>query len=193
MRAPVEIQINGDSPLFDRTNMHFREFASDYRRIRYYTMLIIRSAPTKIREFNLLEQQVSEIIKNGIRHGNKNDPEKKIRVWYLFNQHIARLIVEDEGEGFRDLERWNEFNRRRLECIKNQRFDELVRYISFRTESHKEDGGNALFASLEYWNAGFIFNEKRNAVAMKKIFPRKTIYVQQPLADFIPWEISDPV
>jgi hypothetical protein len=188
-----EIGIDENSPLFNRTNMHFREFASDYRRIRYYTMIIIRSAPSKIREFNLLEQQVSEIIKNGITHGNKNDPEKKIRVWYLFNQHIARLIVEDEGEGFKNLEKWNEFNRRRLECIKNQRFDELMQYISFRDGTDEGDGGNALFAALEYWNAGFVFNEKRNAVAMKKVFPKKTIYDQRSLPDFIPWELSDPV
>ncbi|HOX32282.1 MAG TPA: ATP-binding protein, partial [Spirochaetales bacterium] len=32
---------------------------------------------------------------------------------------------------------------------------------------------NALFAALEYWNGGFVFNQKRNCVAMLKRFPKK--------------------
>jgi hypothetical protein len=190
----MDIQINEASPLFDRSNMHYREFPSDFRRIRYFTLLIIRSAPSKIKEFNLLEQQISEIIKNGIKHGNRNDPAKKIKVWYLFNHRIARVIVEDEGEGFKDLEKWNEFNRKRLECINSQNFEQLGDFVSFRTNnSDGIDGGNALFAALEYWNAGFVFNEKRNAVAMKKVFPRRAVFTQQPLSDFTPWNIDDPV
>jgi hypothetical protein len=190
----LEIQINGASPLFDCSNMHYREFPSDYRQIRRYTTHIVRSAPPKIKEFNLLEQQISEIIKNAIKHGNKNDPDKKVKVWYLFNHHIARVVVEDEGEGFKDLEKWNEFNRKRLEYINNQDLDNLLNYISFRTAlSDDVDGGNALFAAIEYWNAGFIFNEKRNAVAMKKVFPKRAVFQEQPLLNFTPWTLDDPV
>ncbi|MDR1373927.1 MAG: ATP-binding protein [Treponema sp.] len=190
----LEIQVNGASPLFDRSNMHYREFPSDYKYIRRYTTLIIRSAPSKIKEFNLLEQQISEIIKNAIKHGNKNDPSKKVKVWYLFNPHVARVVVEDEGEGFKDLEKWNEFNRKRLEYINNQDLGMLLNYISFHTAlSGDVEGGNALFAAVEYWNAGFIFNEKRNAVAMKKIFPKKAVFLEQPLLDFVPWTLNDPV
>ncbi|MDR2020889.1 MAG: ATP-binding protein [Treponema sp.] len=190
----LEIQINGASPLFDCSNMHYREFPSDYRQIRRYTTHIVRSAPPKIKEFNLLEQQISEIIKNAIKHGNRNDPAKKVKVWYLFNPHIARVVVEDEGDGFKDLEKWNEFNRKRLEYINNQDLNNLLNYISFRTDhSDDVDGGNALFAAVEYWNAGFVFNEKRNAVAMKKVFPRKAVFQEQPLLDFVPWTLNDPV
>ncbi|MDR2185937.1 MAG: ATP-binding protein [Treponema sp.] len=190
----LEIQTNGASPLFDRSNMHYREFPSDYKYIRRYTTHIVRSAPPKIKEFNLLEQQISEIIKNAIKHGNKNDPAKKVKVWYLFNLHIARVVVEDEGDGFKDLEKWNEFNRKRLEYINNQDLDNLLNYISFRTAfSDDVDGGNALFAAVEYWNGGFVFNEKRNAVAMKKVFPKRAVFPEQPLLDFVPWTLNDPV
>mgnify|MGYP006052180869 FL=1 len=45
---------------------------------------------------------------------------------------------------------------------------------SFKTkESDSQDGGNALFAALEYWNGGFVYNGKRNAVAMLKKYQQK--------------------
>ena len=86
----------------------------------------------------------------------------------------AHIIVQDEGEGFQDLEKWNEFNRKRLECLHNNDFMQLADYVSFRTkESDSQDGGNALFAALEYWNGGFVYNGKRNAVAMLKKYQQK--------------------
>lgn len=174
MEEIKEIKVDGSSALFDKTNMLYKEFPSDFRQIRYFTLLIVQSAPPEIKELNLLEQQISEIIKNAVKHGNKSDLEKKVKVWYSFNPHEARLIVEDEGEGFKDLEKWNEFNRKRLECLHEQRFDELGDFVSFRTErSDDYDGGNALFAALEYWNEGFVYNQKKNGVAMKKNFPRR--------------------
>jgi hypothetical protein len=189
----LEITVDEFSPLFDKVGMRYKEFPSDFCRIRYYTMLIVQAAPPKIKEFNLLEQQISEIIKNAIKHGNKSDPHKKIKVWYSFGEDLARVIVEDEGEGFKDLENWNEFNRKRLECIYSQNFEELADYISFRTiDSDAIDGGNALFAALEYWNGGFVFNNKRNAVAMKKIFPRHSATAEQVLSEIIPWEVDAP-
>jgi serine/threonine-protein kinase RsbW len=169
-----EIKVDENSPLFDKSNLLFKEFPSDYRQIRYFTLLIVQSAPLEIKEINLLEQQISEVIKNAVKHGNKNNPEKKVRVWYEFSSDHAHLVVEDEGEGFRDLEKWNDFNRKRLECLAQSNFDELGNFVSFRTQrSDDTDGGNALFAALEYWNGGFIYNKKRNGVAMMKKFPQK--------------------
>lgn len=174
MEVIKEIKSDGSSVLFDKSNMLYKEFPSDYRQIRYFTLLIVQSAPPEIKELNLLEQQISEIIKNAVKHGNHSDISRKVKVWYSFSSNEARLIVEDEGEGFKELEKWNEFNRNRLECLHEQNFEKLGDYVSFRTEhSDDYDGGNALFAALEYWNDGFIYNDKRNAVAVKKSFPRK--------------------
>ena len=177
--ASKRIVVDENSPLFERTGMLHKEFPSDFRQIRYFTLLVAQTAPPDIKEINLLEQQISEIIKNAVKHGNGCDPERKIRVWYDFSSEHAHLIVEDEGEGFREIERWNEFNLRRQELlegesIEGRQLEELAAYVSFRGDAADEDdGGNALFAALEYWNGGFVFNSKRNCVAVLKLFPRR--------------------
>lgn len=176
MEQIKELRVDENDALFDKTNMLYKEFPSDFRQIRYFTLLIVQSAPLEIKEINLLEQQISEVIKNAVKHGNKCDINKKISVWYSFSPTHAHLIVEDEGEGFKDLEKWNEFNRKRLNCLHDQNYEDLANYVSFRTlDSDDQDGGNALFAALEYWNGGFVFNEKRNGVAMLKKFQQKRI------------------
>lgn len=172
--AIKELRIDEKNPLFDKTGMLYKEFPSDFKQIRYFTLLIVQSAPLEIKGINLLEQQISEVIKNAVKHGNKCDKTKKVKVWYSFDESYAHLIVEDEGEGFQDLEKWNEFNRKRLECLQDQDFESLADYVSFKTSASDEhDGGNALFAALEYWNGGFVYNNKRNAVAMLKKYPKK--------------------
>ena len=168
------LRSDDNDPLFDKTNMLKKEFPSDFRQIRYFTLLIVQAAPAEIKDVNLLEQQISEVIKNAVKHGNQCDVNKKVTVWYSFSPTHAHIIVQDEGEGFQDLEKWNEFNKKRLECLHNNDFMELSNYVSFRTkESDSQDGGNALFAALEYWNGGFVYNGKRNAVAMLKKYQQK--------------------
>lgn len=166
------ILVDSDHPFFkNKEKMLYKEFNSDFKQIRYYTFLIVQKAPLRIKEINLLEQQISELIKNAVKHGNKNDKNKKVKVWYEFDENSAHLIIEDEGEGFTDLEKWNDFNKKRNECFKNKDFSEMEKYVSFKTEkSDSEDGGNALFAAVEYWNEGIVFNERKNAVAVKRKF-----------------------
>ena len=162
-----ELRADGNDPLFDKSNMLYKEFPSDFRQIRYFTLLIVQSAPLEIKEINLLEQQISEVIKNAVKHGNHCDINKKVRVWYSFSATHAHIIVKDEGEGFKDLEKWNDFNKKRLECLRDSNFEELSNYVTFRTKkSDDQDGGNALFAALEYWDGGFVYDDERNGVAM---------------------------
>ncbi len=169
-----ELVINENHPLFDRSGMFYKEFPSDFRQIRYFTLLIVQKAPPEIKEINLLEQQISEVIKNAVKHGNRNNPEKKIRIWYSFSTAHAHMVVEDEGEGFQGIEEWNSFNLKRLECFKNQDFEHLQNYVSYRTtRSDDHDGGNAMFAAVEYWSDGVVFNERRNTVAVGKTFPQR--------------------
>ncbi len=168
----IELQSDEQNPLFDKTHLQYKCFSSDYKKVRYYTLLVLQSAPFEIKEKNLLEQQISEMIKNAIKHGNNSNSSKKIHVWYSFSPLHARLIIEDEGEGFQEVDRWNEFNRNRLELIENKNYEKLEQYVSFKTQkSDKFDGGNALFAAMEYWNEGLILNNKRNALAMYRTFP----------------------
>jgi serine/threonine-protein kinase RsbW len=168
------IIINDNHPLMNREGMFYKDFPSDYRQIRYFTLLIVQKAPPKIKEINLLEQQISEMIKNAVKHGNKCDTGKKIKVWYFFSQEEAKIIVEDEGPGFSAIKQWNKFNKERQACLMANDFEGLADYVAYTTdESDENDGGNALFAAVEYWNEGVIFTSKANCVAMGKKFERK--------------------
>ena len=44
-----ELRSADNDPLFDKTNMLRKDFASDFRQIRYFTLLIVQSAPTEIK------------------------------------------------------------------------------------------------------------------------------------------------
>ncbi|WP_037571625.1 ATP-binding protein [Spirochaeta cellobiosiphila] len=168
------IQIDNDHPLFNKEGLFFKEFPSDFRQIRYFTLMVVQNAPPEIKEINLLEQQISEIIKNAVKHGNHNDTNKKVKIWYEFTESSAHIIVEDEGPGFQKLKEWNDFNEKRLSCYARHDFEELGNYVSYRTEdSDDHDGGNALFAAIEYWNEGVVFTQKANCIALKKTFPTR--------------------
>jgi len=43
---------------------------------------------------------VREAIANAVRHGNREQPERKIRVDYAIDRATITIRVEDEGEGF---------------------------------------------------------------------------------------------
>lgn len=49
---------------------------------------------------------VSEAVTNGMRHGNKMDADKQVRVHLRVEPSVVEVLVEDEGEGF-DPERLN--------------------------------------------------------------------------------------
>ncbi|MCX7656224.1 MAG: ATP-binding protein [Treponemataceae bacterium] len=156
--------------LFDAQGMKYLEFPSDYSKIREYTTIVLRDCPEQYLEGNLLEQQLSELIKNGIKHGNKKDPTKILRVWYDFRNRV-RCIVEDEGDGFQELEAWNEFYRKRQEALYREDFDTFLALARYQgPHSDPEDGGNSLIAALEYWNGGMIYNKRKNKVGVVRWF-----------------------
>ena len=66
--------------LFDAQGMRYVEFPSDFDRIREYAAFVLAECPARFKEGNLLEQQLSEIIKNGIKHGNRCDKAKHIHI-----------------------------------------------------------------------------------------------------------------
>jgi serine/threonine-protein kinase RsbW len=43
---------------------------------------------------------LDEAFVNAVKHGNKNDPSKLVRITAELSPHEARFTVEDEGEGF---------------------------------------------------------------------------------------------
>jgi len=156
--------------LFDAQGMKLAELKSDYSKIREYAAMLLEECPERYREGTLLEQQVSEIIKNAIKHGNHGDSGKTVRVWYDLRRRV-RLIVEDEGTGFLELDAWNEFLIKRQTALFNQDFDEFLSLASWKGKnSDSDDGGNSLIAALEYWNGGMVFNAARNKVGVVRWF-----------------------
>jgi serine/threonine-protein kinase RsbW len=152
--------------LFDAQGMRYVEFPSEFSRIREYAASLLEECPRNFREGTLLEQQVSEIIKNAVKHGNRNDPAKRVHVWYDLRRRV-RLIVEDEGEGFLELDDWNAFLIRRQTALCRENFDEFLQLASWKgRNSTPDDGGNSLIAALEYWNGGMVFNAARNKVGV---------------------------
>jgi serine/threonine-protein kinase RsbW len=166
-----QILVDERSPLFDTRGMYHKAFILDLSQVRRLANLIAQRAPTHLRDINILEQQISELLKNAVRHGNRNDPGKSVQVWFLFTDSSARLIVEDEGSGFQTIEEWNDFYRQKIEAYRRKEFDRLMEFLSYRTENSTEhDGGNAMMAAVEYWNDGVVFNDRRNRVAAMRSF-----------------------
>jgi hypothetical protein len=163
--------VDENNELFDAQGMKYIEFKSDFSKIREYSVKILEHCPGQFLEDGLLEQQLSEIIKNGIKHGNKCDAAKKLKVWYDL-RHRVRFIVEDQGEGFKRLEEWNEFYVRRQSALFARDFDLFLKLSSYRgPESDESDGGNSLIAALEFWNGGMIYNDARNKIGVVRWFP----------------------
>jgi len=168
------IKVDDSSPLFNRRAMFYKEFPSDLRQINFFSNVIMQKVPESIKGKHLLERQIRELLKNAIKHGNKSDRTKKIKIYYAFTPEEAHIIIEDEGEGFREIEEWNDFYKKRCECYIHQRFDEMDKYKSFKTiKSTTEDNGSALCDAVKFWNEGIVFTSKRNTVAVLKKYPQK--------------------
>ena len=162
--------VDEHNELFDAQGMKYLELESDFRAIRKYCTRILTDCPNEFKEGNLLEQQLSELLKNGIKHGNRCDPRKKIKIWYDLRKR-ARFIVEDEGNGFSSLDSWNKFYQKRQKALLAQDFDLFLSMASYRgPDSDEQDGGNSLIAALEFWNGGMIYNETRNKVGVVRWF-----------------------
>ena len=43
---------------------------------------------------------IRESVTNAVRHGNKNDPSKRVMVRFEYNEPYFKVFVEDQGEGF---------------------------------------------------------------------------------------------
>jgi len=158
--------VDEHNELFDAQGMRYVEFPSEYSKIREYASLILTNCPKQFLEGTLLEQQISEIIKNAVKHGNKSDPSKKVMIWYDLRRRV-RLIVADEGEGFAELDDWNAFLARRQTALFREDFDEFLQLASWKGKnSGPDDGGNSLIAALEYLNGRMVYNAGRNKVGV---------------------------
>lgn len=80
----------------------------------------------------------SEAVTNGIEHGNKLDPDKKVTVTYEVDAEHILITVEDEGEGFRRTDIPNPVDPEQL-FVERGRGLFLMEHIA--NEIRYEDGG----------------------------------------------------
>jgi serine/threonine-protein kinase RsbW len=160
--------VDEENVLFDTKGMRYVEFHSDYNQIRFYSLIITQSLSAEFRFDRVMEQQVSEVVKNAIKHGNRGDVLKRVRIWYEFETRV-RYIVEDEGIGMYNLDEWNAFNRRRRNALAKKDMEELLSLLTYKSDrSEEHDGGNSLFAGLEFWDEGMLYNAKKNKIVVVK-------------------------
>lgn len=173
-KASYQLVVDEHSPLWDISETQYLEFASDITQIREMARLVVNNVKYINEKFPLtiLEEQTSEILKNAVKHGNKNNKDKIVKVWYLINDKMFKIIVEDEGEGFTNMDDWNEYNKKRNEALKKGDMEEMLKYIQYKgPNTQDDDGGNSLFAALEYWDSGLVYNNNKNkVVAVKNLY-----------------------
>lgn len=82
---------------------HFLEIESERNNINKVEALMHKAN----KDFGLTNDKfakmmiaVTEIIMNAIVHGNKENPQKKVRVYAEHDEKVMRIAVTDEGEGF---------------------------------------------------------------------------------------------
>ncbi len=171
---------NDQDPCWNIEKMQFVQYNSDYKKIREYAKYVMEYAlDENYQDIKVLEEQITELIKNAIIHGNDCFLEKKVKIYFLFEKKLAKIIVEDEGEGFQGIEKWNRFNRKREKIFHDDKapMNLKIKYLAYKEEDKEGDkeeelkNGNHLFSAVSYWNQGFFFSQKRNKVcAIRKMY-----------------------
>ncbi len=92
----------------DKSN-HFEqvEIASDYTQAKNIEDHLVSLSEAHHYDEEVvfaLRLSLEEALSNAIRHGNKGDAAKKVKVRYLINSDIIDIYVEDEGEGFNPID-----------------------------------------------------------------------------------------
>lgn len=65
-----------------------------------YLHKIVTEAGLAEEKFNSLSLSFSEAMSNSIVHGNKKDPNKKVKITIKINESSITIIIKDEGKGF---------------------------------------------------------------------------------------------
>jgi len=81
----------------------YLEIASERNNINKVEELMLKANEDfgiNLDKFGKMMIAVTEIVMNAIVHGNKENPNKKVRVYVEHDKNIMRIAVTDEGEGF---------------------------------------------------------------------------------------------
>jgi len=73
---------------------------SELKKVEYFLDDIFTKNNLSKKYFNKLYLCVSEAVINAIKHGNRNDLNKKVIVKIDCSLHEIEVLIEDEGDGF---------------------------------------------------------------------------------------------
>lgn len=89
---------------------------------------------------------LEEVLMNAIKHGNKMDPAKVVRIQYSVTEEVVAVEVEDQGEGFKP------------EDVPDPTLPENL----------ERPGGRGVFL-IQQFMSSVEFNPRGNLVRMKKV------------------------
>lgn len=92
-----------------------------------------------------LRLSLEEAIVNSLKHGNRFDPSKKVRVEYRFESETVEVAIEDDGPGFRP--------------------DELPDPLA--PENLEREGGRGLLL-MRHFMSEVRYNERGNGLYLRK-------------------------
>ena len=64
------------------------------------TDAVLRHAGMDDESVERLGLAIREAVANGVQHGNKEQPEKRVSVSFVFDKEEITIRIRDEGEGF---------------------------------------------------------------------------------------------
>jgi serine/threonine-protein kinase RsbW len=88
MSEQLQVDINIGS-LFDNIDL-----------VDVVTDAVLRHAGMDDESVERLGLAIREAVANGVQHGNKEQPEKRVAVSFVFDKEEMTIRIRDEGEGF---------------------------------------------------------------------------------------------
>ena len=82
---------------------HFLEISSDKKNIKLVEDLMLRVNNTfglSYDDYCKMMIAVTEVVMNAIVHGNKENANKKVKIYIDHDEKSLKIIVIDEGDGF---------------------------------------------------------------------------------------------
>ena len=100
-----------------------------------------------------------ELLLNGIEHGGKYNPKKRVRVWLIRTQKALTVHIQDPGKGF-------SLHSLPHAAISNPE-DSPIRHVEIRAEAGQRPGGFGILMTRNLVDE-LVYNERGNAVMFLK-------------------------
>jgi len=80
--------------------IEIKSLIEEHEKVEKEILKVLSEASCDEHKIFSIKLALEEAVMNAIRHGNKHDPAKKVRISYLLKNGTIKISVEDEGCGF---------------------------------------------------------------------------------------------